>query len=71
MKLKANTGEILRRMEQKGIRSKAELAANCGLTERNIYMMFRRNYFSKETLYLISDALGCTINDIVVPDWSI
>lgn len=70
MKLKVNTDEVLRRMQLKGIRTKAELAASCGIEKKNIYMMFGRNYFSKETLYLISDALDCSINDIVVPDWT-
>lgn len=70
MKLRVNTDEVLRRMHQKGIRTKAELAINCGLEKKNIYMMFGRKSFSKETLYLVSDALDCTINDIVVADWT-
>lgn len=69
MKLEADTDKIIALMKKRGIKNKRELADNCGIDFRLIYTMFARGRMSKETLWLISDALGVTINDIVVPNW--
>lgn len=69
MKLEVNTDKIVELMKAKGIRTKRELADICGIEWRVIYRMFANRTFSKETLWLISDELGCSINDITVPNW--
>ena len=69
MKIEADTDKILDLMRKRGIKNKRQLADNCGIDFRLIYMMFARRSTSKETLWLISDELGVSINDIVVPNW--
>ena len=69
MKLEVNTDKIMELMKAKGIKNKRELADNCGIDFRLIYMMFARRQMSKETLWLVSDELGVSINEIVIPNW--
>ncbi len=70
MKLRVRQEQIYKLMREQGIETVAQLARKSGLDERGIHQMFIRDTFSKETLYLISDALGCTMNELVEPDWT-
>ena len=56
-------------MNDNGIKSFKELAINCGLPWRQIYMILYRQTFSKETLYFIAQELGCAMEDIISLNW--
>lgn len=69
MKIEVDTDKVLSLMKKRGIKTKRELADNCGISWRVVYMMFARRQLSIETLWLVSDELGVNINEIVVPNW--
>lgn len=69
MKVKIDTGRLRIYMRKRGIRTLKQLARECGLNPNNLYQANSRGQFTSETLWLISDRLGCTINDIIYPDW--
>ena len=70
MKLKLDETQLKRRMKEKGFRSLKDLAEYCGLPKATIYTgRHRHRALSKESLWLLSEGLECSINDIVYPDW--
>lgn len=69
MKLEVNTERIVELMKSKGIRSKRQLADNCGIEWKTIYRLFAGRVYCKEVLWLISEELDCSINEIVKPNW--
>lgn len=71
MRIKIDEKKLAELMEQRGIKTYRELAEVCGIPLGTIYTSRSiHNAASKETLWLISEGLNCSINDFVYPDWN-
>lgn len=69
IRLEIDIDKLRGKMQENGIKSFKELATNCGLPWRQIYMILYRQTFSKETLYFISQELNCSMEDIICLNW--
>ena len=70
MKIKLDENKLREKMKEKGIKSLKELAEYCGIPKATVYTgRHRHRALSKESLWLISEGLDCSINDIVYADW--
>lgn len=69
MKVKVDVSKLRSLMRTQGIRSYKQLAKECGVSPNTFWMSKSRDKFSKEMLWLISERLGCSINDFVYADW--
>lgn len=70
MRIKIDEKKLKAKMVAKGIKSYKNLAEICGIPLQTIYTsrsLYRAA--SKETLWLLSEGLECTINDIICVDW--
>jgi hypothetical protein len=70
MKIRFDFGEIERRAAEKGITKLSQLCLEAGVP----YMALRKNKSrgsgaSITNAWLLSDYLGCSINDIIAVDW--
>lgn len=70
MKVKVDKGKLRILMRQRGIRTMKDLAQKSGVSRNALWNDINRaGTLSRENLWLISDYLGCPINDFVYPDW--
>lgn len=69
MKVKFNKPQLKIAMKRNGIKTLKQLARECGINPNALYQANSRDSFTAETLWLISDRLGVTINEITYPDW--
>lgn len=69
MKIEIDQRKLEDIMHNKGIDSLKHLADKCGIPRDMLYKAYQRKSFSKECLWLISEELGCAINDFVTPNW--
>lgn len=70
MKIKIDEKKLMERMKSKDIKSYKELAEICGIPLATLYTSRSSNKApSKETLWLLSVGLDCSINDLVYADW--
>ena len=70
MKVKVDKGKLRNIMRQRGIRTMKELAKRSGVPCNALWIDINRaGTLTRENLWLISDYLGCPINDFVYPDW--
>ena len=70
MKIMLNTDEVMSRAKSLGIDRLSTLCQAAGAN----YSTIRNNIsiragISIENAYLLSDYLGCTINDIIIAEW--
>jgi len=70
MKIKIDEEKLKEKMSAKGVKSYKKLAEICGIPLQTIYTSRNvRRAASKETLWLLSEGLDCSINDIICVDW--
>jgi DNA-binding Xre family transcriptional regulator len=70
MKLKVDTFKLRSLMHERGIKSYKQLARESGVSLNCLWIELNRTgSMSRENLWLISDRLGCNINDFVYPEW--
>ena len=70
MKLRVSKDKLIVLMREHGIKTYAELSKQSGVSENVLWREINRTgTLSRENLWLISDCLGCAINDFVYPDW--
>lgn len=70
MKIKVNKSQLIILMRSRGIKTFKELGKRSGVSYNVLWReMNRTGTLSRENLWLISDYLGCAINDFVYPEW--
>ena len=70
MKVRIDEKKLRQKMQEKGIKGYKTLSKICGVSLSTIYASRSRyGMLSIENLWLLSEGLECTINDIVSPDW--
>lgn len=71
MKIKVDKAKLKILMGQKGIHTLTELAEKSGVSIDALWRACRKRQetLSRESLWIISDYLECSINDFVYPDW--
>ncbi len=69
MKIEIDQKKLEDIMQSKGIESLKQLARKCGIEYDILCKAYQRKSFSKECLWLISEELGCAINDFVTANW--
>lgn len=69
MIIKVDVRKLRSLMKEQGITSYKQLAIESGVSPHTFWISKNRDKFSKETLWLISERLDCSINDFVFPDW--
>lgn len=70
MKIKLNENALRQKMEEKGIKNYKQLAAESGVSENSLYSgRHRHGTYNKEILWLLSECLECSINDLVYAEW--
>ena len=69
MKIEIDQKKLEDIMQAKGIKNLMQLANKCGIEYDIFKKAYQRKSFSKECLWLVSEELGCSINDFVTVNW--
>lgn len=70
MKVRIDETKLRKRMQEKGIKSFKTLSEICGVPLTTIYSCRSRWGMCRiENLWLLSEGLECSINDLVSPNW--